>query len=443
MGNGSSAILLSMQYVHLFSAFTSHLEAIVTQGGYVFLFITTLLEGVPLVGMLVPGHISIIIAGFLGKVGILNIYWVGLIALVGAIAGDYIGFYLGRKYGMSFIDRLRPYFFVTQAHIDKTHKLLDNHTGKAMIIGRFSPVTRALMPFLVGTSKTPASKFWLFNVIGAISWTVVSLAVGYIFGAGYGAAAQSLGTFTIFAVIASLVIIWGYYFVNVRFHIFKKYELFVLILNLIALYVLSKTIQDAWAPHSFMANFDVYVNMFMERMSQAHVWLRALALWVTTIGGTTVIAALGMLATIILAIRHRWRSAAIMFFALGSTGAALGVLKTFFMRVRPDNALITIVNDPSFPSGHAGMAAAFFVIIAYLLVRRLRSRLLGELVIVCCVLATLAIGLSRVALNVHWASDVIAGWGLGVFLATASILLVRYIGALFVADITKQSEPKK
>lgn len=421
-----------MSYVHLFSAFTSHLEAIVTQGGYIFLFITTLLEGVPLLGMLVPGHISIIIAGFLGKVGILNIYWVGVIALVGAIAGDYIGFYFGRRYGMSFIDRLRPYFFVTQSHIDKAHALLDKHTGKAMIIGRFSPVTRALMPFLVGTSKTPASKFWLFNIIGAICWTVVSLAIGYIFGAGYGAAAQSVGTFTIFAVIASLVIIWGYYFVNIRFHIFKKYELFVLILNLLALYFLSKTIQDAWAPHSFMANFDVHVSIFMDGFTVAHLWFGKVALWVTTIGSTTVIAALGLLATVILVIRHRWRSAAIILFALGSTGAAVGVLKTFFMRVRPDNALITILNDPSFPSGHAAMAAAFFVIIAYLLVRRIRSIVWRELVIVGCVLAAVAIGLSRVALNVHWASDVIAGWSLGVFLATASILLVRYVSALII-----------
>ncbi len=432
-----------MQYVHLFSAFTSHLESIVTQGGYIFLLITTLLEGVPLVGMLVPGHISIIIAGFLAKVGILNIYWVATIALFGAIAGDYIGFYLGRKYGMSFIDRLRPYFFVTQAHIDKAHRLLDKHTGKAMIIGRFSPVTRALMPFLVGTSKTPVSRFWLFNVIGAISWTVVSLAIGYIFGAGYGAAAQSLGTFTIFAVIASLVIIWGYYFVNVRFHIFKKYELFVLILNVLALYFLSKTIQDAWAPHSFMANFDVHVSVFMEVFGMAHAWFGKVALYITTLGSTTVVSVLGMIATIILAIRHRWRSAVIMFCALGSTGVALAVLKTFFMRVRPDNAIITILNDPSFPSGHSAMAAAFFVIIAYLLVRRIQSIIWRELAIVGCVLASVAIGLSRVALNVHWASDVIAGWALGVFFATASILLVRYVGALFVADIIKQDQYKK
>jgi undecaprenyl-diphosphatase len=421
-----------MSYVHLFSAFTSHLEAIVTQGGYVFLLLTTLLEGIPLIGMLVPGHISIIIAGFLGSVGVLNIYWVGAIALVGAVLGDFIGFQLGRRYGMSFIDRLRPYFFIKDSHIEKARSLLERHTGKAMIIGRFSPITRALMPFLVGTSQTSRGKFWLFNVIGAISWTLSSLLVGYVFGAGYGAAVEYTGTFTIFAIITSLVIIWGYYFVNVRFHIFKKYELFVLVLNLVALYGLSKTIQDAWAPTSFMANFDVYVNGFFNAFGQAHEWVHGIALWVTTIGGTTVVGALGLVVAVTLMFKHRWRSAAIMILGLGSAGMVTGVLKEFFMRARPLNALVTGLTDASFPSGHAATAAAFFVIIGYLLVRRIKSVIVRELVIVACVLATIAVGLSRVALNVHWASDVIGGWSLGIFMATASILLVRYVTVLLL-----------
>jgi membrane-associated phospholipid phosphatase len=45
------------------------------------------------------------------------------------------------------------------------------------------------------------------------------------------------------------------------------------------------------------------------------------------------------------------------------------------------------------------------------------------------------IGLSRLILNVHWASDIIAGWSLGIFCATASILLVRYVGTLFTGKI--------
>lgn len=421
-----------MSYIHIFSAFTDYVESIVSQGGYAFLFITTTLEGIPVFGALIPGHVAIVFSGFLARIEVLNIWWVLGLAASGAIIGDYIGFKIGRRYGLGFIDRVRPYFFITDAHIEKTNALLHKHTGKAMIIGRFSPVTRALMPFLVGASPAHVGRFWVFNIIGGISWAVISVLVGYVFGAGYHVATGYVGKFAVFAIVAGLIIAWGYRFVNMRFHIFKKYELFMLLLNIISLYVLAKTVQDAWAPTSSMALFDVAVNGFMDTLNHAHYWVRTGALWITNIGGTMVMVVLGFAIGAILAIRKRWRSAAIMILAVGSTGFFIGLIKEFFMRARPDNALITMIGDPSFPSGHAGLSAAFFTIAAYLLARKIHSWVYREIVIVACALAAIAIGLTRIVLNVHWASDVIAGWALGVFLATASILFVRYVGALIV-----------
>ena len=75
--------------------------------------------------------------------------------------------------------------------------------------------------------------------------------------------------------------------------------------------------------------------------------------------------------------------------------------------------------------------------VAYLLAPRIQSQVKRELLIVACVLTTIAIGLSRIVLNVHWASDVIAGWALGVFCATAAVLLVRYVGALILARVNR------
>ncbi len=420
-----------MNYVHLFSTFTNHLEALVTQGGYVFLFLITILEGIPVLGMAIPGHITIIMSGFLARIGTLNLCWVLTLAILGAILGDYIGFYLGRHYGIGFIDRLRPYFFITDRHIEKAQELLAKHTGKAMILGRFSPITRPLMPFLVGASKTSEARFWFFNTLGGVSWVVLSVMIGYIFGSGYHAAAGYMGKFVVFAIIVAIIIAWGYRFVNMRFHIFKKYELLVLILNLISLYFLARTIQDAWAPESFMATFDVFVNSTMHDLNLAYNSVTQVANWVTNIGSMLTTITLGILVTIWMAFRKRWRSAAIMFLSISGTLWSLGVLKTFFMRVRPDNAIIAALTDPSFPSGHAAMAAAFFLIVSYLAVRQIKSWFWRELVIVFSVLAVAAIGFSRVVLNVHWLSDVVAGWALGVFLATASILLVRYVSVLF------------
>jgi len=421
-----------MPYVHFFSAFATHLQAFIAQGGYVLLLIFTVLEGLPVIGMAVPGHVSVILAGFLARIGTLDLTWVLTISLVGAVLGDYLGFFLGRKYGITFIDRLRPYFFVTDAHIEKARGLLATHTGKAMIIGRFTPATRGLLPFLVGTTHTKASKFWLFNIIGAALWVFSSVAIGYIFGSGYHLAASYVGRTLVVAILAAIVIVWGYRFVNMRFHIFKRYELFTLALNILSLWALAEAIEDAFAKKSFMAGFDVWVNALMDKLNHASSSIVTLAKIVTTLGGTAVTIGLGILLGLWFLLRKKWRSASIALLGIGSAALMTGLLKEFFLRERPMNALQVLVNDPSFPSGHATMAAAFFVIFAYLFAPKIHSWIKREVMIVLCVLTIIAIGLSRLVLNVHWASDVIAGWSLGVFCATASILLVRYLGALLV-----------
>ena len=105
-----------MGYTHIFSVIASHMETIILAGGYPFLFFTVLLEGLPLIGTVVPGHITIIAGGFLARIGILNIWWVLGLAMTAAILGDFFGFSLGRKYGMPLIDRLRKYFFIKIPH---------------------------------------------------------------------------------------------------------------------------------------------------------------------------------------------------------------------------------------------------------------------------------------------------------------------------------------
>ena len=416
-----------MAYTHLFSALTSHIETIIVTGGYPFLFLTVILEGIPLIGTLVPGHVAVIAAGFLARMGILNIWWVLTIALVAAIFGDFAGFCIGRKYGMPFIDKLRGYFFLKDSHIEKANELLSKHTAKSMIIARVTPLTRALMPFVVGTSSTPVHKFWIYNIIGAIGWVGSSVLIGYVFGAGYHAASGYFGKVIMVAIVLAILIMWGYRFVNVRFHIFRRYELFVLGLNILALYALARTIQDAWAATSFMAGFDVWVNLFMT----AHVTpvMVTLSTWIGYCGNIGPVTAVSIVCAVILALRKKWRSTAIVLISLGSTAFCIGFMKELFLRARPENALL-VLPDPSFPSGHAAIAAAFFTVAGYLIATHVKGWFKRELLIVVCVIAAIIVGLSRIILGVHWASDVIAGWSLGIFLATASVLLVRYVGML-------------
>jgi undecaprenyl-diphosphatase len=104
-------------------------------------------------------------------------------------------------------------------------------------------------------------------------------------------------------------------------------------------------------------------------------------------------------------------------------------LKELFARPRPSIDPDIVVNSASFPSGHASLSAVIYLTLAALLVRLLERRALRVYVIGCAALTTFSVGLSRVALGMHYPSDVLAGWTLGLawalFCWTAMGLLQR------------------
>lgn len=416
---------------HYFPYLADHVMTLVAHGGYWFMAVVVLLEAIPLVGSLIPGHVVIISAGFFAKLGILNLGAVLVVGIAAAVLGDIASFLLGRRYGYAFLQKFGKYIFLKQEHIDATKKLIDAHTGKTIILGKFSPITRAYVPFLVGASGVHIRTFWLYNIVGGALWISGSVLVGYIFGASYDVVARYLGQFIVVAIILGILIVWGYRFVNVRFHFFRKYELFVLGLNLISLFTLFKAMQDGLSRNSFLTNFDISVNIFMaERVTESVAWI---ASFISMIGGIDVMIALGLLAGGAFTLYAKWRRAGIMFLSVILPVFLVPIIKELFLRVRPHNAL-EIFLDPSFPSAHATFAAAFFVSLMYVSAPEIRSWVKREAFIVLCVLTVILIGVSRVVLSVHWASDVIAGWALGIFLATSSVLLVRYVAGLILRD---------
>lgn len=99
-------------------------------------------------------------------------------------------------------------------------------------------------------------------------------------------------------------------------------------------------------------------------------------------------------------------------FTIGG-GAVMGyALKYLFHRLRPENGLIEATNY-SFPSGHAMTATIFFPLIIYIFANKIKTRVRKYAFIAVNVSLILLAGLSRLYLNVHWLSDVVAGFLLG------------------------------
>jgi len=82
------------------------------------------------------------------------------------------------------------------------------------------------------------------------------------------------------------------------------------------------------------------------------------------------------------------------------------------------------IHTASFPSGHATMSAVVYLTLATLIVRLVDDVAVRVYVLAVAILLTLAVGLSRIYLGVHWPSDVAAGWALGAAWACLSWLAV-------------------
>lgn len=412
---------------HLLAPIIDNLQIIVEHGGYTILFLITILEGIPLIGPLVPGHTVVILSGFLVKLGIFNIWAVLFLVIFGALIGDVIGYSIGKKYGFVFLKKFGKYLFIKDEHIEKAKNIVNNNTGKAIILGRFSPFTRPLAPFIVGASGVHTNKFWFYDLIGVLIWAVSSVVIGYIFGASYHIIAGYVGKFTVIAIVISILIIWGYRFINKQFHIFAKYELITLIFNILGLYVFFKTIQDALSSKAFMAALDVWINVFFTSHVTVH-WLTFMNI-VTDVFSPFVLSVIGLIGIIYFLIKKHWRYAVISALSMGG-GLLINVfIKNIVMRARPLDAWI-VETGYSFPSGHAVAVTIFFTLLIYIFARKIKNIIWREVFITLSVLMIFLVSLSRVYLGVHWLSDVVAGMAFGVFWTTLMILFIRYIGMI-------------
>ena len=182
--------------------------------GYWIILLAAMLDASPFFGLLVPGQIFVIIGGFLVKTGVLKIGDVIFVSALGAIIGDFIGYLLGKEYGYSFIARFGKYFFFKKERFEKVKRLMNHHTGKTLIVGRFNSLARSFAPFIAGSTNVSFLKFSIYNIIGGISWAISFVMIGYVSGKSYEIVSQYVGKFIFIAIVLSILIVYLYRFIK-------------------------------------------------------------------------------------------------------------------------------------------------------------------------------------------------------------------------------------
>lgn len=133
--------------------------------------------------------------------------------------------------------------------------------------------------------------------------------------------------------------------------------------------------------------------------------------------------------------KHRWYSLKIPVVAGGGTLLNRG-LKALFDRPRPETAFFYQPGD-SFPSGHAMIGGAFYGLLIYLVWTNVRSAGLRWFLVALLALLVLLIGYSRIYLNVHYASDVLAGWSAGLLFLFTSLYLLRKLEPRYAVEASE------
>jgi membrane protein DedA with SNARE-associated domain len=162
-------------------------------------------ESALLLGMFLPGETMLLVAGLLASRGVLSLWWLIPIAVIAAIAGDSLGFEIGRRFGPR-IRTSRVGRRVGERRWLRADAFLDQHGGRAVLIARLTAVLRALTPTIAGMSGMRYRTFWVWNAIGGIVWGGGCVLLGWAFGTALSTVGHYL-TWAPLALVATLVLV--------------------------------------------------------------------------------------------------------------------------------------------------------------------------------------------------------------------------------------------
>ncbi|BBL80243.1 hypothetical protein RxyAA322_20970 [Rubrobacter xylanophilus] len=437
---------------------TSEVISLLSRYGYLVVFFGVMAEsaGIPL-----PGETILLAAGALAQRGVLDPADVLLFGFLGAVVGDQLGYWIGRRGGRRFVLRWGRRFALTPERLAAAERFFGRHGGKAVFLARFVAGLRVFGALVAGIGRMRWGTFFVFNALGGAVWASAAVLAGYLLGGSLALAERWAGRASILlalaagaAVLLYLLYRWlrghrellesiagrlmeglpgaflrsgaGRWLVR-RLSPGEVYGLTLtagLLLAGLFSWAFGGIVEDVVTRDPL-----VRVDLSVLRFVHAHgePGLTAAVLVFEALFSPEVLlpaAALAGLGLLLLAGRSGASSrtelsgAVLLASALG-TGALVWLFKLFFDRPRPPAALQLVhETGQGFPSGHAMAAFTVGAALCYAVFLRGPGSRLGSWrakvrVVVLWVATVFLVGAGRVYTGAHYPSDVLAGWALG------------------------------
>lgn len=393
-------------------------------------------ESLALVGFLLPGAALMFGVGALVGSGVLELwptlFWAGL----GAIAGDGVSFWLGKR----FHQRIRvmwPFSRYPEL-IARSTDFFHHHGAKSIVFARFIGPLRPIVPVVAGMLDMPGRRFFVVNVISGIFWAPVYVIPGMVFAASLGLAAEVATRLAVMIGFVILVVLLAAWLARALFRLFHPRALpligrllqwselhplagrlpaalldpdhpeargLTLMAALLLMAIVAFALLLASLGIDLISGIDSFILNELRALRTAgmdHVMVA-----ITELGDTVVLASLFFALLGWLLWKRRWMAAAhwgaAMLFALILTPAISW--STHFIR---SDDVYSGISAYSFPSSHSTLGAVVYGFLAVLIAREVRPSLRWIIYALCAALIS-AIAFSRLYLGVHWLSDVVGG----------------------------------
>jgi membrane protein DedA with SNARE-associated domain len=169
------------------------------------------------VGVPLPEEGTLIFAGYFVWVGKLRFSMVLLTGTLGALIGDNLGYWFGRHYGQTAIQRYGHKFLITETRLNAAKRFVGRYGSVGIFFARFLPGLRFMAGPLAGSTGLPFSDFFVANTLGGLVYVPLVVGVGYFLGRHFDAALKQLeffesrveySAFVILAIAALMLLAW-------------------------------------------------------------------------------------------------------------------------------------------------------------------------------------------------------------------------------------------
>lgn len=408
---------------------------------YALVFAMAFWESIPVVGLFIPGSTLIVGAAILVPTGALELGPVLVLAGLGALAGDVVAFWMGRRHGRALLG-WGP-LASRGALVERAERFFRKHGGKAILMGRMTPPLRGVLPAIGGMAGMEWRRFLAAAVIATLCWAPAHVLPGALIGASLqlaGEVTARLGVLILLVLVfgyllllaARVTLFWGIpagaealrrLLIWARAHDTIVGREIVALLDpghrearaLASLAIL--LILGGWGFFAILedviagaALVRADASIFNALQSLRTPWGDMAMVAITELGDArvtlpVVIAGIGWLLW-----RRAWIDAAYLAAAVVVAQAVAGAIKIALHTPRPIPELYEGWSAFSFPSGHATVNAVVYGFLAVMTMRESGPVLRSTIAAACALLVGL-IALSRLYLGAHWFTDVAGGAG--------------------------------